>query len=720
MQEIIGSYNPILIFSAFILTIMASYTSMNLVAMLHTSERNRRFLLIAGTLSMGVGIWLMNFIGMLTIDGAEAFHYRIPLLLLSLIIGVSFVGLAFYTVTIYHFHKTSLLFGSIFMTCAVLFVHMVGMLGLEIVFSYDPLILFVALVLMFASFWFVFWMLFFAKNFSVSHRIWMKPLAALVLTIAIVEGHFLLVKSAAIIRFKNTDPLGNMYDERVFIYFVLFLSIVILIGLISSSAYISRKLAITDTNLKDITAALDESSIVAITDQKGKITFVNDKFVEISKYQKEELLGMDHRILNSGYHPRGYFQQLWRVISSGRVWKGEIRNKAKDGSFYWVDTTIVPFLGKNSKPYQYVAIRHDITNRKLAEEKLKNSLKEVNDINFALDQSSIVAFTDEKGKITKVNDKFCEISKYSREELIGKDHQILNSGFHSKAFFKELWSTIGNGYVWKGEIRNKAKDGTYYWVDTTIIPFMNEKGKPYQYLAIRNDITERKKTEETLHRQDKLAAVGQLAAGVAHEIRNPLTSMKGYGEFLLEDETDPQRREFIEIILDEIGRVNTIVEDFMVLAKPKAVELEEKNIVTIINNVLSLLEFEARKKNVKMSFEANEDIIQIECDEDRLKQVFLNFVKNGIEAMPNGGELTVKVSVEDHQVQISIQDTGVGIPEDKLKKIGEPFYTTKKEGNGLGLMVSFKIIESHQGKVYIESEINKGTTFNIILPAKTA
>ena len=720
MQEIIGSYNPILIFSAFILTIMASYTSMNLVAMLHSSERNRRFLLVAGTLSMGVGIWLMNFIGMLTIDGAASFHYRIPLILLSLIIGISFVGLAFYTVTIHHFHKTSLLLGSIFMTCAVLFVHMVGMLGLEIVFSYDPLILIVALILMCASFWFVFWMLFFAKNFSVSHRIWMKPLAALVLTIAIVEGHFLLVKSAAIIRFKNTDQLGNMYDERLFIYFVLFLSIVILIGLISSSAFISRKLAITDTNLKDITAALDESSIVAITDPKGKITFVNDKFVEISKYQREELLGMDHRILNSGYHPRSYFQQLWKEISSGRVWKGEIRNRAKDGNFYWVDTTIVPFLGKNGKPYQYVAIRHDITNRKLAEEKLKDSLKEVNDINFALDQSSIVAFTDEKGKITKVNDKFCEISKYTREELIGEDHRILNSGFHSKAFFKELWSTIGNGHVWKGEIRNKAKDGTYYWVDTTIIPFMNEKGKPYQYLAIRNDITERKKTEETLHRQDKLAAVGQLAAGVAHEIRNPLTSMKGYGEFLLEDETDPQRREFIEIILDEIGRVNTIVEDFMVLAKPKAVELEEKNIVTIIKNVFSLLEFEARKKHVKMSFEANEEIIQIECDEDRLKQVFLNFVKNGIEAMPNGGELTVKVSVEDNQVQISIQDTGVGIPEDKLKKIGEPFYTTKKEGNGLGLMVSFKIIESHQGKVYIESEINKGTTFNIILPAKTA
>ena len=250
--------------------------------------------------------------------------------------------------------------------------------------------------------------------------------------------------------------------------------------------------------------------------------------------------------------------------------------------------------------------------------------------------------------------------------------------------------------------------------------FLNEQGKPYQYVAIRNDITERKKTEEVLHRQDKLAAVGQLAAGVAHEIRNPLTSMKGYAEFLTLDEKDPERLEFMNIILDEIERVNMIVEDFMVLAKPKAVELEEKNVVPVIKDVVSLLEFEARKKKVRLSFDCNHEIIQIECDENRLKQVFLNFIKNGMEAMPNGGELHVKTMIHDNNVQISIQDTGVGISKEKLKKLGEPFYTTKKNGNGLGLMVSFKIIESHNGKVFVESEPNKGTTFNILLPAKPA
>ena len=351
---------------------------------------------------------------------------------------------------------------------------------------------------------------------------------------------------------------------------------------------------------------------------------------------------------------------------------------------------------------------------------MKNSLKDLSDIKFALYQSSIVAFTDEKGIITNVNDNFCKISKYDRHELIGQDHRILNSGYHTAGFFKELWRTIGQGKIWKGEIKNKTKDGHYYWVDTTIVPFLNKKGKPYQYLAIRNDISERKKTENILHRQDKLAAVGQLAAGVAHEIRNPLTSIKGYAEFLQLDEKDPARLEFFDIILEEIERVNSIVEDFMGLAKPKESNLSEKNILPIIQDVLSLLAFEARKKHVRLHFQSCEEIIQVECDEDRLKQVFLNLVKNGIEAMPNGGDLHVFTKIHDGQVEISFQDTGIGIPEEKLQQIGEPFYTTKENGNGLGLMVSFKIIESYNGKIFIESEVNKGTTFNIVLPVQIA
>lgn len=717
MENLFISINPILVIAAIALTMMATYSALDMFSMLRSSERNKPLFFLGGTLSLSFGIWIMSFLFALDISSSSS--YNLPLTFLAILVGICFTGMAFYAVSEQNLNFKQLSIASFLMTSAIFSIHIIGMLGLQLTLKFNPVILTVTAILVFISFYFVFWMLYNSRIGSFQRNAWVRPLSALIITMAVVEGHLLLIKASSF--YPNDTSVGdNPVQGPFLIYIILIIAILILSGLIGSSALVSKRLAESDSNLKDIKDALDESSIVAMTDAQGTITYVNDKFVEISKYSRDELIGQNHRILNSGYHSKEFFKKLWSTIGTGNVWKGEIRNKAKDGTKYWVDTTIVPFLNDKGKPYQYVSIRSDISNRKESEQRLKETLKEVEDIKFALDQSSIVAFTDAKGIITRVNDKFCEISQYSRDEIIGKDHSILNSGYHSKQFFKNLWKTIGTGEVWKGEIRNKAKDGSYYWVDTTIVPFMNDDGKPYQYLAIRNDITERKRTEEILNRQDKLAAVGQLAAGVAHEIRNPLTSMKGYAEFLLEDETDEQRREFVEIILDEINRVNVIVEDFMVLAKPKAVDLKEKNIIPIIKDVLSLLEFEARKKHVRMHFEANDDIIQIECDEDRLKQVFLNFVKNGIEAMPNGGDITVRVNVTSEQVQIAIQDTGVGIPEEKLKKIGEPFYTTKKNGNGLGLMVSYKIIESHNGTVYIESEINKGTTFNIVLPAHTA
>src|SRR5579864_7016166 len=249
--------------------------------------------------------------------------------------------------------------------------------------------------------------------------------------------------------------------------------------------------------LADLKFALDQHAIVAMTDVQGTITYVNDKFCAISQYSKEELIGQNHRILNSRHHPKEFFQQMYHIISNGKVWHGEIKNRAKDGSIYWVDTTIVPFMNEKGKPRQYVAIRADITDRKRSEE-------DVVDQKFALDQHAIVAMTDVQGTISYVNDKFCAISQYSREELIGQNHRILNSGHHPKEFFQQMYHVISNGKMWHGEIKNRAKDGSIYWVDTTIVPFMNEKGKPRQYVAIRADITDRKRVEEV---RERLAAV---------------------------------------------------------------------------------------------------------------------------------------------------------------------------------------------------------------------
>jgi PAS domain S-box-containing protein len=257
-----------------------------------------------------------------------------------------------------------------------------------------------------------------------------------------------------------------------------------------------------ERSLKEVSAykyALDESAIVAITDQRGVIKHVNENFCKISKYNRNELMGQDHRIINSAFHSKEYISNIWATIANGKVWKGELRNQAKDGTIYWVDTSIVPFLNNHGKPYQYVAIRSDITERKKTEEvRAENAAlqKEMSSYKYALDESAIVAITDQRGIIQHVNDNFCRISKYSRNELIGQDHRIINSGYHPKDFIRNIWTTIARGKVWKGELCNKAKDGSTYWVDTSIVPFLNDHGKPYQYVAIRSDITERKKSEE--------------------------------------------------------------------------------------------------------------------------------------------------------------------------------------------------------------------------------
>src|SRR3954470_23446094 len=190
-----------------------------------------------------------------------------------------------------------------------------------------------------------------------------------------------------------------------------------------------------------------------------------------------------------------------------------------------------------------------------------NNEPSLEDLKRALDHAAIVATTDVAGRITYVNDKFCEISGYSREELIGQDHRIINSGLHPAQFMRDLWVTIAHGKVWHGEIRNKAKDGHFYWVDTTIVPFRDERGKPYQYIAIRADITARKAAEQQLAQQAALARLGQMAAVVAHEVKNPLAGIKGAVQVLMSRRT-PGDKEAVVMgeIVERIDALNELIQ----------------------------------------------------------------------------------------------------------------------------------------------------------------
>lgn len=235
-------------------------------------------------------------------------------------------------------------------------------------------------------------------------------------------------------------------------------------------------------------------------------------------------------------------------------------------------------------------------------------------------------------------------------------------------------------------------------------------------LYIGKDITyKRKQTESLLQKSEKLAVVGQLAAGIAHEIRNPLTSIKGFIQ-LVHSETN-QHKDFLEIVLAELERINAIIGEFLVLAKPNEVKFKKMNIQPLLDDVVSLINSQAMMENVQINLSYGMQLPQIVCEENQLKQVFINVLKNAIEAMPGGGVVVVEAHKrEDGYITLSFKDQGVGIPEERIPTLGEPFYTTKEKGTGLGLMTCLKIIENHKGDLRISSEVNKGTTIKISLP----
>lgn len=451
--------------------------------------------------------------------------------------------------------------------------------------------------------------------------------------------------------------------------------------------------------LLDMKYALDESTIVAITDQTGKIKYVNDKFCEISQYSEAELLGKDHRIINSGHHSKEFMRNLWRTIAQGHVWHGEIKNKAKDGSYYWVDTTIVPFLNNQGKPYQYLAIRKEITDYKRVVNELKKSMQELVDLKFALDESAIVAITDAQGKITYVNDQFCQISKYSREELIGHTHSVINSNYHPKSFFKELWRTIGLGKVWKGEIKNRAKDGSYYWVDTTIVPFMDEKNKPYQYLAIRSEITKRKLIEAELqHTMGRIIDVQEeerkrlsreLHDGIGQNLYSHLITISR-----LNNEMD---HPLLDQMLDEAQELIQEVRDISWELRPSV--LDDLGLVPAIRSFLNRY---SEHYHIDVMFECYLDDRLSPGAEITIYRIIQEALTN-IRKYAKTNQAEVMIREQEGTVRVVIEDKGKGFDMDKIPR-------------GVGLVSMEERAKTVGGELNIYAEANKGTIIVLEIP----
>ena len=367
----------------------------------------------------------------------------------------------------------------------------------------------------------------------------------------------------------------------------------------------------------------------------------------------------------------------------------------------------------------------------VADTELEAKSRELRSIRRALDKSAIVAITDVRGNIIHTNDKFCEISKYSREELIGKNHRVVKSGYHPKEFFVSLWKTISSGNIWEGEIRNRAKDGTNYWVYTTIVPSLNSSGKPYEYVSIRYEITQKKLAEEKLKLYAaRLEASNEelqnFATVAAHDLQEPLRKIQAFGERLKTKGKDlftPELTGYVDRIHSSAERMRRLIDDLLSYSRvsSRAQPFEPVSLGQIMQEVLGDLEVRIEQTGAQARVGS---LPTVDADPAQIRQLFQNLLSNAMKFQSEGvaPEIDVSAIVAGDRCTLTVKDNGIGFDEKYLDRIFKIFQRLhgrfEYEGTGIGLAICRRIVERHSGTLTAKSVPGKGATFIAELPLR--
>lgn len=610
-------------------------------------------------------------------------------------------------------------------------------------------------------------------------------------------------------------------------------------------------------DLRNLKAALEESSIVSVTDEKGVITYANPKFCEISGYSAVELTGQTHRIVNSGHHSNVFFENLWRTIIGGKTWRGELCNRARDGALYWISTAIVPLTGESGSPNQFVAVSHDITSQKIVEEKLRLNLEQLRlyekVIVNARDSILITEAEplDPPGpRIVYANPAFTAMTGYSLGEIIGQTPRILQGPKTDRAKLDRVRKSLEARKPIQVSMTNYRKDGTDFEVEFDIVPVADEHGEFTHCISIQRDVTERRYVEqmveeknllldqsydaifiwniddgitywhpnsatlfgfaadeaigreahkllktvypksiqefirelrergswegetvhltktnteviaearlqvirkmdenlivlETLHdvtekrrmelnlaRTSQLALIGELAAGLAHEIKNPLAGIKGVIDIMLleKESVGDDDGEILGSVRYEIDRIDRTVRALLEHSRPRPIEIQPFPLDETIRRAVRLAAYQPRNGNLNGGAPAlklflPDDGVIVPHDTEGIEDVVLNLIINARDAIAEkeDGWISIRLSIAENETgmdcaEIQVEDNGCGIPPERIGNIFNPFQSSKENGTGLGLASVRRIVRGHRGECDVQSDVGCGTTFTIRLP----
>lgn len=455
-----------------------------------------------------------------------------------------------------------------------------------------------------------------------------------------------------------------------------------------------------------------------ILSDKGSILDSNRSATQYLEKQKEALADSDFfEIFESDYREK-VINTFNTSLKDGESYSIPAQIKVKENT-YSFNLVFTPFNDPEETNIKFLfALARDIT----AQKKLEDDL--IKFYSIAENTVNPLQITNLEGKMVYVNKAFVEASGYPKEELIGQNPSIFGSHKHPKKFWQNMWDTISSGKVWVGEVENRKKSGNAFFTQLLISPILDSEGKVVSYFGVHRDLSEKKMLEKQLIHTQKMESIGTLAAGVAHEVGNPLASISALVQVVLRSSNDQFVTEKLGLVKSQVTRISKIIRDLVDFSRPSNYELQLTDVNQVIAEAVEIVKVGKKAKHIEFVTELQEKIPNLPLVADQIQQVFVNILLNAVDAIcePDNSrevnQISCHTSKTDDHVIVTFSDSGTGIAEDNIAKIFEPFFTTKKEGKGtgLGLWVSYGIIKSFQGDLKVKSSPGEGTTFTISLP----